>query len=89
MNGHGKSDGPIVPGMQPNSCGGAPPQAEGAEGRGPAKGNAAEQTRFRTQSRVDPQRELSGVRQAAKEDRKARFTALWHHVYSVDRLREC
>ena len=66
MNGHGKSDGPIVPRMYPNKGSGAPLSAEGAEGRGPAKGNAAERTRFRTQRRVDLQRELSGVRQAAQ-----------------------
>ena len=24
----------------------------------------------------------------ARRDKKLRFTALWHHVYSVDRLRE-
>ena len=27
------------------------------------------------------------VRQAAKKDRKQRFTALLHHVYDVERLR--
>lgn len=28
------------------------------------------------------------IRQAAKRDRKTRFTALWHHVYRVDCLRK-
>lgn len=31
---------------------------------------------------------LDRIRQAADRDRRQRFTALWHHVYNVDRLRE-
>ncbi len=31
---------------------------------------------------------LDRVRQAACRDKKLKFTALWHHVYDVDRLRE-
>ena len=37
MNGHGKSDGPVVPAKSPNNAG--QPAAEGAKGRGLAKGN--------------------------------------------------
>jgi len=38
MNGHGKSDRPVVPAKSPNKAG--PPAAEGMEGRGLAKGNS-------------------------------------------------
>jgi RNA-directed DNA polymerase len=31
---------------------------------------------------------IERIRQAAERDSKMRFTTLWHHVYSVDRLRE-
>ena len=62
MYGRGKSDGPILPRKRPNKDGGAPPKAEAVEGRGSAKGNAVEQTRFRTQRREDLQRELDRVR---------------------------
>ena len=31
---------------------------------------------------------LERIRQAAAKDRRQRFTSLWHHVYSIDRLRE-
>jgi len=57
------------------------------EGRGLAKGNAVEADARRTQGRERATNGLERVRQAAKEDRKQRFTALLHHVYDVDRLR--
>jgi group II intron reverse transcriptase/maturase len=40
------------------------------------------------QSREDLQQALDRVREAARKDGKERFTALWHHVYNVDRLKE-
>ena len=36
----------------------------------------------------DLQSALERIRQVACRDKGARFTALWHHVYNVDRLRE-
>ncbi len=36
----------------------------------------------------DLQNALERIRQVACRDKGARFTALWHHVYNVDRLRE-
>ena len=36
----------------------------------------------------DLQSALARIRQAAAADRQQRFTALWHHVYNVHRLRE-
>lgn len=57
------------------------------EGRGLAKGNLPEQNTLRTLSRERVQSALERVRQAAKKDRKKRFTALLHHVYNLDTLR--
>jgi RNA-directed DNA polymerase len=88
MNGRGKSDRPIVPEKPLNNGGGAPSSAEGVEGRGVAKGNLSQQPRDRTQSRGFLQNALERVRQAAGRDRRLRFTALWHHVYDVGRLRK-
>jgi group II intron reverse transcriptase/maturase len=34
------------------------------------------------------QNALGRIRQAARQDRELKFTNLWHHVYSTDRLRE-
>jgi RNA-directed DNA polymerase len=88
MNGRGKSDSLIVPRKFPNKVRGAPRTAEGMEGRGLAKGNPDQQTRFRTQGRGDLRHALRRIRQAARKDKRIRFTALWHHVYRVERLRE-
>jgi RNA-directed DNA polymerase len=86
MNDPGKSDRPTVPTKQPNKAG--KPGAEVVEGRGLAKGNTDEQNASRTQSRnYDVPSALDRVREVATKDRKAKFTALLHHV-TVDRLRE-
>ncbi len=81
----GESDRPIVPGKQANK--GAQASAESVEGRGLAKGNAGQEAARRTQSRASASNGLARVREAARRDRRARFTALLHHV-SVERLRE-
>jgi len=85
MNGHGKSDRPVVPVKSPNKAG--QPAAEGMEGRGLAKGNPRQQNAPRTPSREGAPSALERVRQAASSDRKMRFTALLHHIYDLDRLR--
>ena len=85
MNGSGKSDSPKVPAKLPNKAEG--PAAEAMEGRGLAKGNSPERNALRTQSREGALSALERVRQAAKSDKKQRFTALLHHIYDVDRLR--
>ncbi len=64
------------------------PTAEGVEGRGLAKGNPRQQNTPRTQSRPGVPSALERVRQAARRDRKMRFTALMHHIYDPDRLRQ-
>ena len=71
-----KSDTPIVPGKPPNK--GTP--AEAVEGRGVAKGNAGEATTCRTQSREQVSSGLEGIREAARRDRRMKFTALLHHI---------
>ena len=86
MNKHRKSDSPVVPEKPSNKAGQA--VAEGVEGRGPAKGNPGEQNTPRTQGRASVHSALERVRQAARQDRKVRFTALLHHVYDLDTLRE-
>ena len=61
--------------------------AESVEGRRLAKGNTAKQNTSRTQCRnEDVPSALDRVRQAAKRNRNAKFTALFHHV-TVDLLR--
>ena len=85
MNEHGKSDRPVVPGKLPNKAG--QPVAEGVEGRGLAKGNSGEQNAPRTQRRSSAPSALDRVRQAARKERKARFTALLHHIYDLNTLR--
>ena len=81
----GKSDRAVVPEKSPNNAASA--AAEAMEGRALAKGNSLERNALRTQCRESAPSALERVRQAAKRDRKQRFTALFHHVYDVDRLR--
>ena len=85
VNGRGKSDSSEVPTKSPNNAEG--PAAEAMEGRGLAKGNLPERNAFRTQGREDALSALERVRQAASRDRKQQFTALFHHIYDVERLR--
>ena len=51
MHERGKSDKPIVPEKLANKGGGEPMPAESAEGRGLAKGNPIQQTKFRSRYR--------------------------------------
>ncbi len=85
MNGHGKSDGPVLPAKPPNNP--ARAGAEVVEGRGPAKGNAASEARPGRSAGQGVSQDLDRVRQAAARSKDERFTALLHHV-TVDRLRE-
>ena len=85
MDGRGKSDSVVVPEKLPNNA--EEPAAEGVEGRALAKGNSPERNALRTQGRDSALSALERVRQAARKDRKQRFTALFHHVYAIARLR--
>ena len=64
------------------------PVAEGMEGRELAKRNSLQSTALRAQGRARVVRGLERIRQVAKRDKEVRFTALLHHVYDVDMLRE-
>ena len=66
MNDSGKSDKPIVPKKGANKGRGGPRPAERLEGRGLAKGNPGEQTRFWTQGQVDLPHALERIRTAAR-----------------------
>ena len=84
MHDREKSDGRVVPvKLSNNAQGGA---AEAVEGRRPAKGNAASETRPGRRAGHGALSELGRVRRVAATDKEARFTALLHHV-DVDRLR--
>jgi len=85
MHGPQKSDGFVVPTKSPNNAGRA--AAEATEGRNPAKGNTSQQNALRTQSwEVRAPSALERVRDVARKDKGAKFTALLHHV-TEDRLR--
>jgi RNA-directed DNA polymerase len=86
MDRQGKSDRPVVPTKAPNKPGGL--GAETLEGRDLAKRNPSQGDTLRTQGRARVANALARVRQAAEREKGVKFTALLHHVYSVDTLRE-
>ena len=85
MHGHGKSDSSIVLTKPPNEAG--PEAKEAGEERGLAEGKTPERNMSRTQGRTSMSSALERVRQAARRDKRQRFTALLHHGYDVARLR--
>jgi len=84
MNGGGESYSGIVPAKRSNEGQGGPQEI--AEGRPPTKKNADQLNSNRTPSRGNEPSGLDRVRQAAKEDKGLRFTALLHHG-NIDLLR--
>ncbi len=82
MNGYGKSDRPVVPANPPNKT----TAAEVGEERGRAKGNTASKTRPGHSAGPGASSALERVREVARQDKEARFTALLHHV-DLTRLR--
>jgi RNA-directed DNA polymerase len=95
MHGHEKSDPAIVamkpankveqPGVERTAA--EPTAAELAEPRAGTKGNAGQQSTCRTQSRVNVSQALERIRKVARERKKERLTALFHHI-SPDLLEE-
>jgi hypothetical protein len=85
MHASEESDRAIVPMNQPNKEG--QPPAEVGEGRARAKENIGRSSTSPTQSGERVSQGLSGVRQAAKERKQERFTALLHHM-TVGLLRD-
>src|SRR5215471_17405650 len=72
--------------MKPTNKAGRP-AAEPVERRPGTKGNSEQQSTLRTQGRERVAQALNRVRQAARQRKGEKFTALLHHV-SVDTLRE-
>ena len=73
-----KSDALVLPGKPSNK---GDQLAEMVEGRSAAKGNAEQVRASRTQSRTScASTGLESVRQAARRNRRLRFTALMHHI---------
>src|SRR5215471_16353332 len=84
MHGREKSDSAIIAVKPTNNA--VPTAAEPVEPRAGAKGNARQQSTHRTQGRERVTQALERVRQAARQRKKERFTALLHHI-SIDCLR--
>jgi RNA-directed DNA polymerase len=83
MNGQEKSDPATVAGKPTNEtqrC-----ASEPAEPRTGTEGNAGQQSTNRAQNRDGVSQALERIRQAARRNRKEKFTALMHHI-SVDLL---
>jgi RNA-directed DNA polymerase len=83
MNGHGQSDRSVVPANPPDKA--ARAAAEAGEERERAKGNTGSETRPGRSAGSGVSSELDRVREVARRDKDARFTALLHHV-SLHRL---
>src|SRR5450432_1191577 len=80
-----KSDLAIVAVKPTNKAG--QPAAELVEPRAGAEGNASQQSTGRAQDRGTVSQALERIRQAARQRKKEKFTALFHHV-SIDHLAE-
>jgi len=84
MNERGKSDSPVVPANPPNKA--TQVVAEVGEERGLAKGNMTDPTRPGHRAGQGVPNGLDRVREVARRDKEAKFTALLHHV-DLNRLR--
>ena len=85
MHAGGESDEQVVPAKRSNNE--EKSSAEGVEGSCLTKGNIEETRMLRTQGRERVSQGLQGVREAARGDKKQKFTALLHHV-TVGLLRD-
>jgi len=88
MHGYEKSD-PAIVAMKPANKAGQltaeqsaaePTAAEPVEPRAGTKGNVGQQSTCRTQSRVSVSQALERIRKVAKERKKEKITALFHHL---------
>src|SRR5262249_17151130 len=84
MHDHEKSDSAIVAEKPTNKA--VPTAAEPVEPRAGAKGNASQHSTHRTQGRERVSQALERVREAARQRKKEKFTALLHHI-SINGLR--
>jgi RNA-directed DNA polymerase len=78
MNGREKSGPAIVAEKSTNEA--ERSGSEPMEPRAGAKGKAIQQSAFRTQRRAAASQALERIRQAARRNKKERFTALLHHI---------
>src|SRR5215208_555332 len=78
MHGRGESDSAIVAGKPTNKA--ERSAAEPVEPRAEAEGNASQQSTGRAQSRGTMSQALERIRQAARQRKKEKFTALLHHI---------
>jgi retron-type reverse transcriptase len=78
MHDREKSDSAIVATKPTNKAG--IPGAESVERRAGTKGNASQQSTRRAQDRESVSQALERVRNAARQRKKERFTALFHHL---------
>jgi group II intron reverse transcriptase/maturase len=85
MHEHEKSDDAIVALKPANKA--EPSAAESGEPRAETEGNAGQQSTCRSQSRISVSQALERIRKVARERKKERFTALFHHL-SVELLEE-
>ena len=85
MYDHEKSD-PAIVAVKPTNKAGQP-AAELVEPRAGAEGNVSQQSTGRAQYRGTVSQALKRIRQAARQRKKEKFTALFHHV-SIDHLEE-
>ena len=85
MHEHGKSDRPVVPANPSNKA--VEAAAEMGEERGRAKGNTDSKTHPGLSAGSDASSALGRVREVARREKDAQFTALLHHV-TLWRLRE-
>ena len=84
MHADEESDEVVVPMKRSNNEG--LPSAEIVEGRTSPKGNGGQTTAVRTPSRGTASNRLAAVRQAARQSKTVRFTALLHHI-TIDLLK--
>src|SRR5438105_14181907 len=84
MHGRGKSD-PAIGAVKPANKA-EQSAAELVEQRAGTKGNADQQSTRRAQDRESVSQALERIRQAAKQRKEEKFTALFHHI-SVELLR--
>ena len=85
MYDHEKSD-PAIVAVKPTNKAGQP-AAELVEPRAGTEGNVNQQSTGRAQYRGTVSQALARIRQAARQRKKEKFTALFHHV-SIDHLEE-
>ena len=85
MHGREKSDSAIVAGKPTNKA--EQSAAEPAEPRAEAEGNASQQSTRRAQDRESVSQALERIRQAARQRKKEKFTALFHHL-TIDLLED-